>query len=168
MIIAFTGGYGVGKSTAISITRTLLGDLRLVKFAQPLYDMQEYAYKRISSVYKRPKEFVKDRTLLQWLGTNWGREVVGKNVWVDIWKAEASVNLAVGNIVVCDDCRFDNEAETIKSMGGIIIKLVRPDNAKHASEAGIDQKYIDFVVENDNTVEALRDKLVACYRAINL
>jgi hypothetical protein len=178
MIIAFTGGYGVGKSTAVSFLRkSTEAEIRLVKFAGPLYDMQEYIYQRIESVYVRPKTFVKDRKLLQWLGTDFGRSI-DENLWVKIWKAQASVNLAIGNLVVCDDCRFDNEAEAIKDMGGIIIKLTRNDNHKHAqggtgiqnhaSEAGVSQKYIDFTVENNHTVDAFRDKLMACYRACNL
>lgn len=176
MIIAFTGGYGSGKSTAIEILRKHIdADIRLVKFAAPLYDMQEYVYGRIESVYRRPKDFVKDRKLLQWLGTEFGRSI-DPGLWVNIWKAQAQVNLAVGNMVVCDDCRFDNEAEAVKALGGVIIQLRRKNNSahaeggtgiqNHASEAGVSEKYIDFVVENNDNLEAFRDRLVACFRAM--
>ncbi len=176
MIIAFTGGYGSGKSTAIELLRkSTTADIKLVKFAAPMYDMQEYIYNRIEAAYRRPKDFVKDRKLLQWIGTEFGRSL-DKDLWLKIWKAEASVNLSIGTLVVCDDCRFDNEAEAVKEMGGIVIRLIRPDNSdhalggtgfqNHASEAGISENLVDFTVVNDTTVEELKNKLVACYRAI--
>ena len=181
MLIGFSGGMGVGKSTAIEIIKSCFPDREvvLVKFAQPLYDMQEAIYDRISPVFKRPGEFKKDRKLLQWLGTDWGRDSISKTLWVDLWKDEVGfqTDCKVAPIIVCDDCRFDNEAEAIHSLGGYVIKLTRPDNTKHAeggvgiqnhaSEAGVSKNLLDFEVENSDTVAAFRDKLVACLQEIN-
>ncbi len=170
MIIGFNGGMGVGKTTAIEfLQKTFSGEHNFipvsnVKFAQPIYDMQEYVYDRIKSVYTRPPEFVKDRKLLQWLGTEWGRGSISESVWVDIWKARVKSILleTPSTIVVCDDVRFDNEALAVNALGGQIVKIdcnrtkERIDTAsgiqQHASEAGINPKLVDYEVSNNGTV----------------
>lgn len=175
MIIAFTGDMGVGKSTAIKILSDHLYDkpLTLVKFAQPLYDIQEYAYQRIEGAYKRPETFIKDRKLLQWLGTEWGRDSLSASLWVDVWKADAEDKLFKGYQVACDDVRFDNEAETIKSMGGKIILITsnkthdRIDTSTgikaHPSETGISRHLIDAHVDNNGTYEQFVQKLIETF-----
>jgi hypothetical protein len=185
-LIGFNGSMGVGKSTAIKCLKDMLEDMihtdmpqvRLVKFAQPLYDMQEFVYRRITSVHKRSEGFTKDRKLLQWLGTDWGRDTISKTLWVDIWKAEVRVLQEVhpNDIVVCDDIRFDNEAEAFKAMGGTLVKLVSTSTAKridihsgisnHASEAGIDPKYVDLTIENNGTLLQFLSDLTNMYKNI--
>ena len=185
-LIGFTGGMGVGKSTAIKCLKDMLEDMihtdvpqvRLVKFAQPLYDMQEFIYRRISSVQKRPENFIKDRKLLQWLGTDWGRDTISKTLWIDIWKAEVAVLKQVhpSDIIVCDDVRFDNEAEALKSAGGTLVKLVSTATAKridihsgisnHSSEAGVDPKYVDLTLENNGTLLQFLGDLTGMYKKL--
>lgn len=173
MIIAFTGSMGAGKSTAIKVLEQTGYTTQLVKFAAPIYDIQEYIYKRIESVYTRPADFVKNRTLLQYIGTDFGRSL-SQSLWVDIWMEE--VDNALTEIVVCDDCRFDNEAEAIKAMGGIIIKITSDKNverittangiANHASEAGINPKFVDYTIENNGTLEEYENKLKSLYEKL--
>lgn len=170
-LVCFTGKMGVGKSEAIKLLNS--SDTVLVKFAQPLYDMQEYIYNRISSVYARPESFIKDRKLLQWLGTEWGRDTISQTLWVDLWKAEVTKNLSRGKLVVCDDVRFDNEAQAVKSLGGLTIKIISDKTDKridtqsginnHSSEAGIHYSYIDAMVENNGTLEEFQAKLTHLY-----
>lgn len=172
LLIAFHGGYGSGKSTAIEQLKTLeIGPVFNVKFATPLYQIQEFVYKVVAPVYQRPADFVKDRKLLQWLGTDWGRATIGENVWVDIWKDRVTkVRAQDQNVnVVCDDCRFDNEAAVVQALGGYVVKIVRSNAdthaqggtgiAGHASEAGLDPAFIDFTIENNGTVEDLKESL---------
>lgn len=179
MLIGFTGGMGCGKSTAIKTLAAFTGEEpKLVKFAQPLYDMQEFIYERIGSVIKRDSSFIKDRKLLQWLGTDWGRDTISQDLWVSIWKAEVEqVRTWHKNpIIVCDDVRFDNEAEVLKAMGGHIIKIVsnragdrintQSGIANHKSEAGVSNNFLDYVVENHDTVAAFEERLVACFQEL--
>lgn len=73
-------------------------------------------------------------------------------------------------IIVCDDVRFDNEAEAIKSLGGIIIKLESKKSEErneakdgisgHVSENGLDLKHVDYIIENNGTVEDLKQSLL--------
>lgn len=178
MIIGFNGNMGVGKSTAIQTLKVFASPVKvhLVKFAQPLYDMQEFIYSRISSVHTRPSSFTKDRKLLQWLGTDWGRDTISQDLWVSTWKAAVAEIQAKspGAIIVCDDVRFDNEAEVLKSMGGYIVKIERPDNTLHAqggvgivghkSEAGVGSQFIDFTVRNEGTLQQFESQLLSCFK----
>lgn len=180
-LIGFNGTMGVGKSTAIQCLKdNTRSSVRLVKFAQPLYDMQENIYRRIQSVYTRPSDFKKDRKLLQWLGTDWGRDTISPTLWIDIWKAEVKKirheePLAT---IVCDDVRFDNEASTIAQLGGEIVKIVssstqnRIDTAagipQHSSEAGIDKQYVDYEIENNGTMLEFLDKLTEMYETLGV
>ena len=178
-LIGFNGGMGVGKSTAIRLLEDVLGyPPSLVKFAGPLYDMQEYIYNRISSVYTRPPEFTKDRMLLQWLGTDWGRNTIDKNLWVNLWKADVKSALDKGYFVVCDDVRFDNEAELVRSFGGIVINISRKDGTEHAqggvgiknhaSESGIALSLIDAHITNDSTLEEYKNQLADAYNLLGI
>lgn len=169
-LIGFNGGMGVGKSTAIEFLRASGDIVSLVKFAQPLYDMQEYIYSRISSVYYLPSTFVKDRKLLQWLGTDWGRTTIRESIWVDLWKAEVRrIEKLYGGLIVCDDVRFDNEADAVHSIGGTVVQIVA-DNAQgrittangiqnHSSESGINPRSVDFIIQNNGTLEEFKMSL---------
>lgn len=175
-LIAFTGKMGSGKSTAIQIFKDLYLEKKVIehKFAQPLYDMQEYIYRRLEPAYVRPDNFVKDRKLLQWLGTEFGRNLK-ESLWVDLWKEKVAKSTNV-DAVLCDDCRFDNEAKTVKEMGGKIIMLISAETnnridtkdgiPNHKSEQGVDQKYVDFVVDNRYSLTMFKANLEEIFNQI--
>lgn len=176
MIIGLTGGMGVGKSTALKILENEF-NAKLLKFAQPLYDIQEYIYGRISTVYQRPETFQKDRFLLQWLGTEWGRETISNTLWLDLWKAQAyEMHHDKGLFVVSDDTRYPNEAQAIKELGGIVIKIYsnkinersvnRDGMLNHKSEIPLHKDYIDYNIENNGSVKELEDKILEIINGI--
>lgn len=180
MIIAFNGPMGSGKSTAVEAIKFLSdkqkAKVRVVKFAGALYDMQEMIYRRIESVYKRPDDFVKDRKLLQWLGTDWGRDTIRQDIWVALWRADALELERQGFIVVTDDCRFDNEAEAVREVGGLVVRIDAPTIAGravvtngiagHASEKGIRDNLVHHTIVNDSTLSAYQDKLINYFSSI--
>lgn len=168
MIIGFTGRMGTGKSTAIEVIKGLHKSTALIKFAGPLYRIQEAVYAEISPVYKRPEGFVKDRKLLQWIGTDWARETISKTIWVDLFKAEVKrlQTCPYPPIVLCDDVRFDNEAEAIHEFGGKVVQLVGPTRGAevgikaHSSEVGINPSLVDFTITNEGDKDEFRQKIV--------
>jgi hypothetical protein len=182
-LVGFAGPMGCGKSTAIEELRKEAGlhgrPVVLVKFAQPLYDIQEYIYQRISSVILRGTGFTKDRKLLQWIGTEWGRGM-DESLWIKLWAKEVDriQNEYRDPIIVCDDVRFDNEAEMFKNLGGVIIQIRTTRNgeridtkagiANHASEAGVSARFISQVVDNNDTLRQYQERLAGIFRELNL
>lgn len=114
-------------------------------------------------------EFLKDknhyhevnsnRELLQYLGTDILRDLVGPNVHID----SAVQNLDKNSVYVFTDIRFENETKIKKSFDkalfiGIKRNLNNHDN--HPSEAGIDSlinNYADVVVDNNKTIKELKE-----------
>jgi hypothetical protein len=172
-IIGLTGKMGSGKSTAVDLIREIGYDTCRVKFAATIYRMQDLLYAEIAPAYKRPDDFVKDRKLLQFLGTDWARGL-DQDVWIKLWKSEVKEALDAFKhlpdlVIIADDVRFDNEAEAIRSLGGTVIKLTSNkiegrdvagvSLSSHASEKGVDEKLIDAIVENNGTIDELREAL---------
>jgi hypothetical protein len=110
------------------------------------------------------------------IGTEWGREHVSPDLWVDTWVRGASHRPSMN-----DSVRFPNEEEGIRSMGGITLLIQRPGTGPvsfkwgrfgkflydklglmwgvHDSER-VDRLHPDVVIQNNGTVEDL-------YRAID-
>lgn len=83
------------------------------------------------------------RHALQTLGTDWGRHHMGQDFWTGLWRNKVEDFRSCGQEkIVVDDARFVNEFHLIKSMGGYIIKIERPEveEMNHASE----QDYKDW------------------------
>ena len=170
MIIGLNGKMGVGKSTAANFIQARSKQpIKLIKFAAPLYDMQEYIYRRISSIYTRNEDFTKDRKLLQWLGTEWGRGTIGESLWIDLWRSEVKTTLSSGYNVICDDVRFNNEAAVIKELGGIVLNIsssltnnrinTKTGIIDHSSEKSVDSKYVQSYIENNGTEKEFDEKI---------
>jgi hypothetical protein len=76
-------------------------------------------------------------------------------------------------VIVIDDLRYSNEADLVRELGGVIYEIKRPRGIKeelgykikkafglvHASERGIDRKYIKATIINDGTIEDLQNKV---------
>lgn len=110
------------------------------------------------------------RSLLQRIGTDAGRKVIGENVWVD-----AVMNNLPDGPIVFTDTRFPNEAQAVKDAGGYVIRVSRPGvdavNA-HVSETALDDWEFDGAVINEGTAREARDELLKVedllYGAYNL
>jgi thymidylate kinase len=99
--IALTGPMGSGKTTIANAIKERYGSQAIIlPMAQPLKDFA----KQMGWDGRKDK---RGRRLLQLLGTECGRKCISEDVWVDKWDEEA--NKWSGSIVICDDCRFDNE-----------------------------------------------------------
>lgn len=166
-IVGFTGKMGVGKSTAVSYLKNAKDAVKPVRFAGVLYELQGMIYDRIKDVHRAPNP-LKDRKLLQWLGTEWGRSI-SPTLWIDLWRQEVFKYQANGFIILAEDVRFDNEAEAIRGLGGKVIEItastiddrdvVTNGIAGHASEAGVNRALIDYSISNDGSLDQLKAKL---------
>lgn len=68
------------------------------------------------------------RYAMQTLGTEWGREVLGQQIWVSVAQAKITkLALANPNVrVVVEDIRFPNEAVMVLQLGGKLWRVRRP------------------------------------------
>lgn len=166
MIIAFTGLAQAGKTTAANFLAEV--GWSKVSFASPLKRMMAVLTDETDKE-ARPLELCGKslRECYQSLGTEWGRHLVGKDIWLRAAKRQMTSVTKNGGRVVCDDVRFDNEAELVHKLGGVVIEVRRSglDQMGHESEFGISPIGLDASIPNDGSPEDLRAKLTeACLR----
>jgi hypothetical protein len=109
----------------------------------------------------------------------WGTEVCRAGYHDDIWIASLENKIRKSNDdIVISDCRFPNELESVKRLGGITIRVKRgpdPDwvsallfdfahfKAKyptvHASEYSSVNLQYDYTIENNSTIMELQNKI---------
>lgn len=164
-LIAFSGLAGVGKSTAANYLVANHGFTRL-SFADPLRDMLKALGLSDADFTQegktRPHQLLQGKTpreALQSLGTEWGRNMIGDEIWRDAAIRRAHEIISRGGKVVFDDCRFNNEAEAILSIGGFVVGLCREGIKRaggHASEAGISPDLISFYIDGDDRASSER------------
>lgn len=165
-VIALTGLAGSGKSTASKYLVEKNG-YQLVKFAGPLKDMLRaigLGEGHIEGELKEePCEWLQGATprhAMQTLGTQWGRTCIGPSFWIELWVRRVNLIIAEGGRVVVDDCRFPNEADEVRKLGGVVWQLLGRGgiSSSHESEAGCGRP--DVEIANDNGIDQLAEKVV--------
>lgn len=137
------------------------------------YPLKEYIGKKIfgfneKQLYGSLKEVVDPvwgktpRQILQLAGTDALRNKVHNDVWVISMKRKVREHMNMGNqFVVITDVRFKNEAQMIKDMGGVVIRVHRdfPDqisNTKHSSELELENyDGWNHIINNNGTLDEL-------------
>jgi len=122
------------------------------------------------------------RDFLQKLGTEAIRDNVHKNAWVnalfaeyngtaldpsDFWPEDGTTPRKSQNWLITDT-RFPNEAQAVLDRGGKLIRVVRnTETGNHPSETALDDwgKW-DFIIENNGTLDDLREKVKAISRLL--
>ena len=181
--IGFCGPAGAGKSTA---AEHLMQHWRFqrVRFAGPLKAMMLALGLDPAHVdgdrKEEPTPLLCGRTprqAMQWLGTEWGRNLIGERFWISAWRA-AMERAPHGcrhpddrfALIVADDVRFANEAKAIRDRGGLVVRIERP-GAGSASGGAHASERMDFgpdrIIRNTGNVTAFRkaiDDLAASLR----
>jgi hypothetical protein len=162
-VIAFAGAAGSGKDTAADFLVRHYGYTRYA-FAGPLkaalnamfgwtmdmWNDREWKERVLSDVGKSPRQ------MAQTLGTEWGRELVNRDLWLMLAARsinEARINGLAG--IVFTDCRFANEAEFVLANDGIVLQLVRPGVgavSSHVSEQTLPAHLVTATVVNDGSM----------------
>ena len=174
-VIAFLARAGSGKTTATKYLIENHGAVH-VSFAGPQKELArgllEFSDEQL---YGSLKETIDERygltprTFLQRLG-NQARQVIGETVWIDAAVNTINQPFNEGRLIVIDDCRYPNEAETIAAMaGGHVIKIISPDRTSvadphHPSEAGVDlvpeeHLFTNIVNDQHKGLERFKDQV---------
>jgi hypothetical protein len=100
-----------------------------------------------------------------WLNAFWidYKPIGGKMISPNYPKDYTSGRFEFPNWIITD-CRFENEYNSVKERGGLMIKVERPSSGtdNHASETGLDSiTDWDYVIQNDGTINDLIEKVKA-------
>lgn len=170
-LIAFAGPIGCGKTICAEYLCNFYGYTR-IKFAGPLKAMlKELGLTDAhleGALKEQPCDILAGKTprwAMQTLGVEWGRDLISDNLWGNVW-AHRAKQLLLTQPVVTDDCRFQNEAERVQSMGGMVVRVLPPDShstgtaATHSSEQY--EFDVDVTIKNpgDNSLHKALDFLV--------
>lgn len=128
-IIGLCGRKGSGKSTLCS---QIPGAIQL-PLAKPLKDAleamgvpREYLYNpELKEVPVRLLQGKTARFAMITLGTEWGRDMIGPDIWVDFW-LEAANKLPDDALIVVDDVRFPQEIEMLQDIGAFLVAIRKP------------------------------------------
>lgn len=174
-IIGFVGKAQSGKSTAATQLVNKHGFVRL-RFADTLKSML-YAMglteREVDGDLKQKEcELLGGNTpryAMQTLGTEWGRRLIGPNIWVDCLarKLEQHIRGGVTKFVV-DDVRFLNEAKYLARLSNdgnfdtCLIRIHRDytnQYEKHQSETEMEMIDTRYSVGNFGTIEEFRENV---------
>lgn len=158
-LIGIAGPARAGKDTLASyLLDNLSDDWSRSSFADPIKRMLEVIGVDCSDEAKSvidERFCYTPRHMMQILGTEWGREMVHGNIWV-----EAFARLNAGKCVIVPDVRFDNEAALVREHG-VLIHLVGRGGIEgnHASESAIEFKPGDIVIDNSRDLAWLHGQV---------
>jgi hypothetical protein len=173
-LIGLSGFAQVGKDSVADIlvedgfTRIALADpIREALYAlDPMVGADTYGRKfRLQEVIDdlgwdaAKVEIPEVRRLMQVLGTEVGRELLGEHIWTDL----ARKKLKRPGKYVVTDVRFPSEVSAVRTWGGSLIKIVRPGYMpvnSHVSDEGIPDEFFDRVLLNDGSLEDLRHRVL--------
>ncbi len=178
-VIAFMGKKLSGKTTAGKYLVEKHDYVR-VRFAQTLKDMLyefglsheelDGSLKEVPCVKLGGKTPVQ---AMQTLGTEWGRELMYPNIWVDALNREIEFHMSMGlKRFVIDDLRFVSEKEYLDGLrekyNVRIVRIERDgtDSGSHKSETEMDKIEVEYHINNGFLLEDFHravDEMVSYY-----
>ena len=172
-IIGLCGPKGVGKTT---YSKTI-EDAVVFSFSSPIKKMLKVILPHPGWLNRKEEpipgfpEHITVRKMLQSLGTEWGRETMYPNIWIDAAMRTAEPFFGK-DTVVFDDLRFPNEGWAIKRWAesrGLPYKIIHisrdgyelDKKEVHKSEHGLPEHFItDWVKVDENTKVPAYDDLM--------
>lgn len=130
----------------------------------PAYKIDEMIEGRLKHVCSAYLLSWPPRHAMQTLGTEWGRDCMGEDFWIEVAEAKVRSLLNAGKSIVIDDIRFPNEFDFVKdTLGGTMVHIRRPSleveqpkptwwrrlfSRAHRSEGNLEKKPFDFYFRN--------------------
>jgi hypothetical protein len=173
-VVGLTGVARAGKDTVADVLRQIYGyesrsfsDMlnKALIALNPYIPEADARYAAVEKVlgYEGAKEIPEVRALLQRLGTEVGRDLLGQDIWVDALFKDIRPDLAAGKKIAIVNVRFPNEYNAVKQAGGVVWRVKRPgfEPAQgHISDRALDGYEVDAEIDNDGTVKDLANKVI--------
>jgi hypothetical protein len=163
-VVGLTGPAGAGKDTVAHMIDEI-ETIRVFRFADTLKHMTRILTGQDDLDSQDAKECLfmgrSVRYVLQTLGTDWGRDMVHPDIWVETLHRRIGQTTRSWPVVI-PDVRFENEASWVRA-NGELWHVTRPDNphstgatSAHDSEAGVAYLPQDKVLPNDSDLLTLK------------
>lgn len=166
MIIGLTGKKGSGKTTAAKLLDELVPGIVHINFKDAMIAEMKQTFPGLLALLAEHYSVTIDglfankppmmRKFMQEYGTELRRVYDGnENYWADKL-AVAIAELPAGTHVVIDDVRFLNEAATVRSLGGTLVRISRQDASVldgsdvHQSETEMETIATDYTIFVEN------------------
>ena len=172
-LIGIMGLAGSGKST-IATYLSKRYRYQVMKFSGVLKDMLRALGMSEAEIEGDLKESHRQwlggktpRHVMLTLGTEWGRDLVHRDMWVNaLFRQQAFSLPRVRDRIVIDDCRFQNEATEILSHGGSLWRVRRDLKhpacfSGHVSEAGQQGVEVQRTLQNNGSIQDLHNTIDA-------
>jgi hypothetical protein len=124
--------------------------------------VERYADVEAREGYEGAKERPEVRALLQRMGTEVGRNLLGEDIWVEaLFK---NIPWGFGRLIAVTNVRFPNEYDAVKARDGVVWRVDRPGyepSQGHISDRALDDHSFDARLYNDGTIEELAQKVIS-------
>lgn len=176
-LVALSGRKSSGKDTVARLIELVTyRPYQKIKFAGKLKEMvsvlvgcelqqlEDYDFKEKSLGDRWGN--INPRQILQEMGS------CGRGMYEDIWVVSALSNLVESGNYIVSDLRYLNEAAAVKKLGGLLVRIERPDLSRddvHASETSLDNfQDWDYVIHNDGKLQDLAAKVQKMCKDLDL
>lgn len=111
------------------------------------------------------------RQILQWWGTEY-RRAQRINYWLELLRDRIRQLHALDgrSRFVVTDCRFENEADLVRAMGGVVWQITRTDvqpvEGQHASATDGTRLNPSVIIDNSSTLHSLREAVLGEWLAL--
>jgi hypothetical protein len=180
-LIGIHGLLGSGKDTVASMIVNLFCPVKYKQyaFAWPIKEACKIIFDftdrdmadRILKERIHPFWGISPRKAMQTLGTEFGRDMIRKDIW--ILRAESEIQKNAFKLIgtVISDVRFENEADIIRNRNGVIIHVIRntetdleKEVTSHGSEQGILVHENDIILNNNGTFQDLQKNVKELFK----
>lgn len=169
-LIGLLGQAGAGKSTAAAYLEHLHSFEHLA-FADPIVGMvsalleeagagHQWMTERDHKERPVPELGISYRYAAQTLG-DWGR-AIRPDFWVHVAQRKIKAAATLGADVVFADVRYRNEADMIRSHGGVLVRVLRdglPPVREHSSESEGRLIPVDVTIFNNGSTQTLYQQI---------
>lgn len=175
-VIGIAGPARCGKDTAAKIMQHHNPGWTVRSFADPIKDMLRAGLGLTEGQLYGDNKDEHDafygcspRHMLQTLGTEWGRNIIGRNLWVDaMHKSLENLTEKDDGIFILPDVRFYSEAKFIREHG-VMVHITGCDHiikSNHESEIPVEIEEGDFTIKNIGGLHDFRCQTLLTLHAI--